>query len=510
MKMLRSVSLRLTIIGLLACIATAQNGCPVVDPDSFGICPEDCSIDSDCSNGQLCCSNGCGHVCMEPVPTDPCAGVACAAPECDQSAGLVTPDGECCPVCACATPNGDMVAAGTSFMDDCNTCVCSDNGLAGCTRIACPPTTPPPNTSSTTQPPTPPPPACLVAGQVHSECASVCNITCANMNTPQVCPLVCVVNGCECPAGTVINEETNSCVPPTDCPGTATTSSTTQPTTSPPAACLVAGQVHMQCASPCDLTCLNMNSPPPCPAICVINGCQCPHGTVIDDLTNSCIPPSECPPGTATTPTTTGRTSPPPSGCQLSDGTSVNVGDTYMDQCNTCTCLEGGLGACTRKGCLGCTLSNGGWVEVGSTYMDDCNTCTCSGNEVAACTEIACNPNTGVGAKTCPTVQSSNKAVSDCANECSSDDDCQYDRICCSNECGGRTCSDSVEMCQLIQCDWPTCPKNAQPVTSPFSCCPYCPSSSNTVTGDGDGGSGLTSVASLLIIIMCGVVSLVF
>ena len=52
-------------------------------------------------------------------------------------------------------------------------------------------------------------------------------------------------------------------------------------------------------------------------------------------------------------------------------------------------------------------------------------------------------------AKTCPTVQSSNKAVSDCANECSSDDDCQYDRICCSNECGGRTCSDSVEMCQV-------------------------------------------------------------
>ena len=42
------------------------------------------------------------------------------------------------------------------------------------------------------------------------------------MNTPQVCPLVCVVNGCECPAGTVINEETNSCVPPSDCPGTGT------------------------------------------------------------------------------------------------------------------------------------------------------------------------------------------------------------------------------------------------------------------------------------------------
>jgi len=50
---------------------------------------------------------------------------------------------------------------------------------------------------------------------------------------------------------------------------------------------------------------------------------------------------------------------------------------------------------------------------------------------------------------TCPTIQSSDKKASDCANECSSDDDCQYDRICCTNECGGRTCSDSVEMCQV-------------------------------------------------------------
>ena len=47
-------------------------GCPEVDPNSFGICPEDCSNDSDCTNGQLCCSNGCGHVCMEPA-IDPCA-----------------------------------------------------------------------------------------------------------------------------------------------------------------------------------------------------------------------------------------------------------------------------------------------------------------------------------------------------------------------------------------------------------------------------------------------------
>ena len=49
--------------------------------------------------------------------------------------------------------------------------------------------------------------------------------------------------------------------------------------------------------------------------------------------------------------------------------------------------------------------------------------------------------------QTCPTVKPTNDT--NCADECSSDDDCQYDRICCSNGCGGRVCSDSVEMCQV-------------------------------------------------------------
>ena len=33
----------------------------------FGTCDEKCSGDDECSNGQLCCSNGCGHDCMDPV-----------------------------------------------------------------------------------------------------------------------------------------------------------------------------------------------------------------------------------------------------------------------------------------------------------------------------------------------------------------------------------------------------------------------------------------------------------
>ena len=40
--------------------------------DGFGTCVEACSSDSNCTNGQLCCSNGCGHECMTPV-VNPCA-----------------------------------------------------------------------------------------------------------------------------------------------------------------------------------------------------------------------------------------------------------------------------------------------------------------------------------------------------------------------------------------------------------------------------------------------------
>ena len=34
----------------------------------IGTCDEQCSSDDECSDGQLCCSNGCGHDCMDTVP----------------------------------------------------------------------------------------------------------------------------------------------------------------------------------------------------------------------------------------------------------------------------------------------------------------------------------------------------------------------------------------------------------------------------------------------------------
>ena len=62
---------------------------------------------------------------------------------------------------------------------------------------------------------------CPVKGQVRSECAShpSCHRTCTSTG-PMACPAICIVNGCECPSGTVIDEAINECVPRRECEGT--------------------------------------------------------------------------------------------------------------------------------------------------------------------------------------------------------------------------------------------------------------------------------------------------
>lgn len=44
--------------------------CPAVPPRTVGICVELCSGNDDCENGEMCCSNGCGHKCLAPVGED--------------------------------------------------------------------------------------------------------------------------------------------------------------------------------------------------------------------------------------------------------------------------------------------------------------------------------------------------------------------------------------------------------------------------------------------------------
>ena len=46
---------------------TTKDSCPVTG-DAIGACDELCSMDDDCSSAELCCSNGCGHSCVESAP----------------------------------------------------------------------------------------------------------------------------------------------------------------------------------------------------------------------------------------------------------------------------------------------------------------------------------------------------------------------------------------------------------------------------------------------------------
>ena len=41
--------------------------CPVLDDDTVGLCSEECSSDTDCKSYHKCCSNGCGHSCIDPI-----------------------------------------------------------------------------------------------------------------------------------------------------------------------------------------------------------------------------------------------------------------------------------------------------------------------------------------------------------------------------------------------------------------------------------------------------------
>ncbi|XP_072940017.1 WAP four-disulfide core domain protein 18-like [Epargyreus clarus] len=53
-------------ITVVHCNCSERPGsCPI--PKGAGTCDERCSGDSSCPQPQKCCSNGCGHHCMQPI-----------------------------------------------------------------------------------------------------------------------------------------------------------------------------------------------------------------------------------------------------------------------------------------------------------------------------------------------------------------------------------------------------------------------------------------------------------
>ena len=55
--------------------------------------------------------------------------------------------------------------------------------------------------------------------------------------------------------------------------------------------CAIEGQVFTTCGNVCPPTCTSQ--PKHCIQICVV-GCQCPSGTVLDEVNNKCVNKEDC------------------------------------------------------------------------------------------------------------------------------------------------------------------------------------------------------------------------
>ena len=63
-KRCKKLSILLSVF-LISFLFHSSAVCPKVPEGVFGICSEECGADKKCDDGQLCCSNGCGHVCKK-------------------------------------------------------------------------------------------------------------------------------------------------------------------------------------------------------------------------------------------------------------------------------------------------------------------------------------------------------------------------------------------------------------------------------------------------------------
>ena len=165
--------------------------CP--PPTGFGLCVQGCSSNTDCTNGQICCSNGCGTSCYTPTgtpttasPTDP----------------------------RCPPPTGfGLCVQGCSSNTDCtNGQICCSNGCGtSCSTPTDTPTTPPLPTT-----PTPPVGHCPV---ISPGTFGACIISCSD-DRDCLGGRLCCPNGCGQTCMTPVTTTTTS-RPPTS-PATAT------------------------------------------------------------------------------------------------------------------------------------------------------------------------------------------------------------------------------------------------------------------------------------------------
>jgi hypothetical protein len=78
------------------------------------------------------------------------------------------------------------------------------------------------------------------------------------------------------------------------------------------------------------------------------------------------------------------------------DGETYELGDTWMVECNTCTCTVDGV-QCTIMACFDDEVCEFGdeTYDLGETWMVECNTCTCT-DDGPQCTIMYCGETDGV------------------------------------------------------------------------------------------------------------------
>ena len=230
--------------------------------------PSQCPSVQQCPAGQV--YKECGSACPTTCDQTPRGCTLQCVQGCFCSDGLVLHDDKCIPLSQC--PPVQQCPAGQVYKECGSACpatcdqtprVCTDQCVQGCfcsNGLVL-------HDGKCIPPSQCPPVQHCPAGQVYKKCGSACPPTCDQ--TPQACDDQCA-QGCFCTEGTVLHD--GRCIPLTECP------------------VCPAGQVYMECGSPCPRTCDKRIQR--CMQQCG-PGCFCPEGTVLHE--NKCIPPSDCP-----------------------------------------------------------------------------------------------------------------------------------------------------------------------------------------------------------------------
>ncbi|XP_071788249.1 uncharacterized protein [Asterias amurensis] len=196
--------------------------CPAPQEETFGICADSCTPDTQCGRGQKCCPNGCGgNQCMPACPPLSCGLTGCRYGHVTDENGCETcgcrgPPEECkpvrcrkicryglqkengCNVCKCNAPSRELCEPVTCRMfctygfaeneDGCEVCQCN-----------------------------PPPDVECRDGKIYQECGTACPMTCENVRSDELigCPAICI-QGCFCPPGSVLDSD-GMCVKQRQC-----------------------------------------------------------------------------------------------------------------------------------------------------------------------------------------------------------------------------------------------------------------------------------------------------